>query len=179
MLTFTGLSYYSRLRHEMRVAFWWKLNWAWFCIIQRSYDDAIKPVTPDEVEPFPDAVALTDTKPDSTPKEIEVKNEDRERADSTQQSSDQDTISEPMEDVVPTQSTGPDIPEELREYWDMAKRLNRKRGLPKYLGEDEWIAIGDVLVELGNELSKYGLLDMDLGLWENEIMHRTNCERVS
>ena len=54
----------------------------------------------------------------------------------------------------------------------MSKRLATKPRWPTHLGEDEWIAIGDVLVELGSELVKYGLLDMELGLWENEIMHR-------
>lgn len=140
----------------MRVAFWWKLNWSWFCIIQCSYDEARRPIEPAEYEPFPDEEAIRhfsqdemDVEPPPT-----MKREDGVEA---------------MGDV----SRYPDdVPENLRPFWDLAKRLNAKPKLPRYLGEDEWFEIGDVLVEFGSELFRFGLLDMDLGLLENEIMHR-------
>ena len=104
----------------------------------------------------------------------------------TPRSSDQDTISEPMEEVVANHGSAHDIPQHLRRYWDMAKRLNRKPRLPTYLGENEWFEIADLFVEFGHELSKFGLLDMELGLWENEIMHskhefsfRAHCRNYS
>ena len=40
------------------------------------------------------------------------------------------------------------------------------------MGSQQWLEVGDFLVELGHELARFGLLDMELGLWENEIMHR-------
>jgi len=157
----------------MRVAFWWKLNWSWFCVIQASFDEAKKEIREDEIRPFPDNAAirtlpavemdLTSSQPSS------VKKEERSISP-TPKSSDPETISEPMEDVQT--STPGNIPERLKEYWRLAKELNRRPPLPKQLGEKEWFAIGDILVELGNELARYGLIDMDLGLWENEIMHR-------
>lgn len=171
----SGLSYYSQLRHEMRVAFWWKLNWSWFCVIQSSYDEATKPIREDETEPFPDSEAMQSYTDSGMEVEqpLSVKKEEGMSGSPTPRSSDQDTISEPMEDVVAQQSVPLDIPDHLRGYWDMAKRLNRKPLWPTHLGANEWIEIGDVLVKFGDELVKYGLLDMDLGLWENEIMHST------
>jgi hypothetical protein len=157
----------------MRAAFWWKLNWSWFCIIQSSYDEAIKPIRKDETEPFPDREAMQSYTDSGV--EVEqsssVKREEIMSGSPTPRSSDQDTISEPMEDVVAQQGVPLDIPDRIRRYWDMAKRLNRKQLWPTHLGANEWIEIGDLLVTFGNELVKYGLLDMDLGLWENEIMH--------
>jgi hypothetical protein len=159
----------------MRVAFWWKLNWAWFCIIQASFDEAIKPITEDEVDPFPDEMDINEIHEMEMDidMDIAVKKEDitGSPASPTPRSSDQDTISEPMEDIV-SQRTPSDIPAHLRRFWDMAKRLNTRSTWPRYLGEREWLKIGDFLVELGHELAKYGLLDMDLGLWENELLHR-------
>ena len=171
-LLIVGLSYFSRLRHEMRVAFWWKLNWSWLCVIKTSYNEAMKPITDDEVDPFPDDDAFS-----TGTKEIDLGVVVKKEEDSTVsplKSSDQDTISDPMEDIVASQSTfHVDVPEHLRQYWDTAKRLNARPRWASHLGEDEWLSIGEVLVELCNELAKYGLLDMDLGFWENEIMHRT------
>jgi hypothetical protein len=157
----------------MRVAFWWKLNWAWFCVIQCSHDEAIKEIKPNEVEPFPDAEAIAAFSEPEMDIEMDSSVKREELASPTQRSSDQDTISEPMEDVVAQTSSIPsDIPEHLRGYWTLAKRLNAKPLWPRQLGEEEWLAIGDLLVEFGHEFAKYGLIDMDLGLWENEIMHR-------
>jgi hypothetical protein len=151
----------------MRVAFWWKVNWSWFCVIKVSLDGAMKSISEEKIEAFPDDEGFRTTEI------MEVDTLKKEDAGSpTPRSSDQDTISEPMEDVVASQSAPIDVPEHLRKYWDMSKRLGTKPRWPTHLGEDEWITIGDVLVELGNELVKYGLLDMELGLWENEIMHR-------
>jgi hypothetical protein len=158
----------------MRVAFWWKLNWSWFCVIQSSFDEAMKPISEDEVEPFPDEDAINGVHEGEMDIDLEgvIKKEDVNGSSSpTPRSSDQDTISEPMEDII-TQRMPSDIPNHLQGYWDMAKRLNRQPKWPLYLGEREWLKIGDFLVELGHELAKYGLLDMDLGLWENELMHR-------
>ena len=174
MKVILGLSYYSLLRHEMRVAFWWKLNWSWFCVVQSSFDEAVKSISEEEVEPFPDEEAINGVHESEMDIDLEgvIKKEDLNGSSSpTPRSSDQDTISEPMEDVV-TQRMPSDIPNHLRGYWDMAKRLNRQPKWPVSLGEREWLKIGDFLVELGHELAKYGLLDMDLGLWENELMHR-------
>jgi hypothetical protein len=166
------LSYYSQSRHEMRVAFWWKLNWAWFCLIQSSLDEARKEIPPEEIEPVPDQEAireLSGVEMDvKSSQNSSVKKEERSNSP-TPKSSDPDTISEPMEDI---QSSMPNIPERLKKYWNMAKRLNRKPQWPRKLGENEWLLIGDVVVELGFELARYGLIDMDLGFWENEIMHR-------
>lgn len=157
----------------MRVAFWWKLNWSWFCVIQASFDEAKTDIRGDEIRPFPDNEAirtfsgvemdLTSSQPSS------VKKEERSTSP-TPKSSDPETISEPMEDIQ-TSMPG-NIPERLKEYWHLAKELNRRPPLPKQLRENEWLAIGDILVELGHELARYGLIDMDLGLWENEVMHR-------
>ena len=167
-----GLSYYSQLRHEMRVAFWWKLNWCWFCIIQCSYDEATKPINEAEIEPFPDAQSIQSLSEGGI--EIDSSVVKKEENDSpAPRSSDQDTISEPMEDVTVQPTTSPDIPQHLQCYWEMAKRLNTKPRWPTHLGESEWFEIGEILVDFGHELAKYGLVDMDLGLWENEIMHST------
>ena len=140
----------------MRVAFWWKLNWSWFCVIQYSYDAAKKPLDPSEYEPFPDQEAIRALSQDEM--EIEhppiVKKEDN---------------SESAEGVSLYSSN---VPEDLRPLWDLAKRLNAKRKHSWNLGEDQWFEIGDVLVDLGTELFRFGLLDMELGLLENEIMHR-------
>src|SRR5579862_5495847 len=185
-----GLSYYSRLRHEMRVAFWWKLNWSWFCLIQTSYNIATSPVSPTEINPFPNTIQL-ETDYDLPPPQIKKEPQDTPRLQNTPRpqdiprnvdsaiepdnspfptpkSSDQDTISEPMEDVI----TSYNVPPRFQRYWDLAKRLNRRPKWPRELGSQTWIEIGDFLVEMGHELSKFGLLDMELGLWENEIMHR-------
>ena len=154
----------------MRVAFWGKLNWAWFCVIETSLKEARKEINEAEIEPFPDAQsirAFSESEMDvDTPV---VKRE--ERPSSTAQSSDQDTISDPMEDVAQL-SIRDDIPAHLRHYWEMAKALNRRPTWPTHMGEAEWTRIGDLIVEFGTELFKYGLLDMDLGLAETEIMHR-------
>ena len=141
----------------MRVAFWWKLNWTWFSIIQCSYDAAKKPIQPEECEPFPDQEAIRLGPSEEMQVEMvdAVKREDE---------------AEPMEEISLNPAT---MPENLRSFWDLAKRLNARPNLPRILGEDEWFEIGDVLVELGTELFRFGLLDMDLGLLENEIMHRT------
>jgi hypothetical protein len=146
----------------MRVAFWWKVNWTWFCIIQCSYDDAKKPIEPEEYEPFPDEEAIRLGSQEDMEVEIDdaVKKEDG---------------AEPMDEIS---RYPPTVPENLRSFWDLAKRLNAKPKLPRLLGEDEWFEIGDVLVEFGTELFRFGLLDMDLGLLENEIMHRTPQSRV-
>jgi len=159
----------------MRVAFWWKLNWSWLCVIQSSYDQARRPVSDDEIDPWPDKEAmrpLADTQMDIDT----IKKEDRASAEPVStarsvRSSDQETISEPMDEVNPA------VPEHLHEFWRLAKRLNRKPKWPRQVGEDEWLAIGDTLVLFGNELAKYGLIDMDLGLWENEIMHRKTAPK--
>ena len=150
----------------MRVAFWWKLNWCWFCVIQCSYNEAMEPINEAEIKPFPDEEAIRTL----SEGEMEVDSVKKEEM-ATPRSSDQDTISEPMEDVVAQHTISQEIPQHLRRYWDMAKQLNTKPQLPTHLGETEWFEIGDILVQFGDELSKYGLLDMDLGLWENEIMH--------
>ena len=161
-----GLSYYNEPRHEMRVAFWWKLNWSWFCVIQCSYEEATKPINETEIEPFPDTEAIQRFERGEIDVEVNMK--------VRPQSSNQDTISESMEDVI-TQHPIPDgLSEHLKKYWDMAKRLNKKPTYPHQLGESEWVEIGDVLVKFGHELIKYGLLDMALGLWESEIMHRSH-----
>jgi len=140
----------------MRVAFWWKLNWSWFCVIQHSYDAAKKPLDPAEYEPFPDPEAIRIFSQNEM--EIErppiVKKEDN------------------SESVAGDPQYPSNVPEDLRPLWGLAKRLNAKRRYPWNLGEDEWFEIGDVLVDLGTELYRFGLLDMDLGLLENEIMHR-------
>lgn len=157
----------------MRVAFWWKLNWAWFCVIQCSYEEATTPIDQKEIEPFPDKEAIQSLGEDDMQvvASVAVKKEEGVES-STPRPSDPETVSEPMEDVVTQNTVLADIPEHLRGYWDLAKRLNKKPKFPRQLGENEWLEIGDTLVEFGNELGKYGLLDMDLGLWENEIMHR-------
>jgi len=167
-----GLSYYSQSRHEMRVAFWWKLNWSWFCLIQSSFDEAKKEIQPNEIQPFPDNQAIrtlsaTEMEFSGSSQSSSVKKE--KSPSPTPKSSDPETVSEPMEEI---QSSMPSIPNRLKEYWHLAKKLNRRPGWPTRLAENEWLEIGDVLVELGCELAKYGLLDMDLGMWENEIMHR-------
>jgi hypothetical protein len=153
----------------MRVAFWWKLNWSWFCIIQASLDEAKRDIREEEVEPFPDKEDIQRLSNEGSEggqsQRSSVKKEERSPSP-TPKSSDPETIPEPMEDI---QSN---IPEHLREYWQLAKRLNGRLPWPSYLGENEWLEIGDVLVELGHELARYGLIDMDLGIWENEIMHR-------
>ena len=160
----------------MRIAFWWKLNWSWFCLIQCSYDEAVRPIDKSEIEPFPDAEAINNLAENEMDVEMSssaVKKEETTSISATPHSSDQDTISEPMEDVLVARTIPSDIPHHLRRYWEMAKRLNARPPWPLHLGEDEWIEIGDLLVEFGNELAIYGLIDMDLGLWENEILHRT------
>jgi hypothetical protein len=141
----------------MRVAFWWKLNWSWFCIIQCSYNAAKSPLQPEEYEPFPGEQSVHHLSQDEMEIELPpiLKREDD---------------SELMEEVS---RYPPNVPENLQPFWDLAKRLNAKPRLPRYLGENEWFEIGDVFCELGNELFRFGLLDMDLGLLENEIMHRT------
>jgi hypothetical protein len=73
-----------------------------------------------------------------------------------------------MDDVI----TSYNVPPRLQRYWDLAKRLNRRPEWPREMGSEEWIEVGDFLVEMGHELSKFGLLDLELGFWENEIMHR-------
>src|SRR5436305_8950148 len=179
-----GLSYYSRLRHEMRIAFWWKLNWSWFCLIQTSYNIATSPLSTTEINPFPNTIQLeTDydlpspqikkepqdpPRLQNTPRNIDSTIEPDNSPSPTPKSSDQDTISEPMEDII----TSYNVPPRFQLYWDLAKRLNRRPKWPRELGSQEWIEIGDFMVEMGHELSKFGLLDLELGLWENEIMHR-------
>ena len=154
----------------MRAAFWWKLNWSWLCVIQSSYDQARRPISGDEIEPWPDYEAMRNID-DTELMDIEtVKKEDRASAEPTStarsaRSSDQETISEPVDDINQA------VPENLRSFWRLAKKLNKKPRWPSQLGEDEWLAIGDTIVLFGNELAKYGLIDMELGLWENEIMH--------
>jgi hypothetical protein len=155
----------------MRVAFWWKLNWSWFCVIQCSYAEARKAINEAEIEPFPDDEAIR--RLSEGEKEVDFLPTVKKEEMTTPRSSDQDTISEPMEDVVAQHAMTRETSGDLQSYWDMAKRLNTKPSWPRYLGETEWFAIGDILVEFGLELSKYGLLDMDLGLWENEILHST------
>ena len=157
------------------MAFWWKLNWSWFCVIHCSYAEATRSINEAEIEPFPDEEAIRnysegDTEIDLPPS---VKKEETAMDSPAPRSSDQDTISEPMEDVVAQHSMSPELPQHLRVYWETAKRLNAKPRWPRHLGENEWFQIGDILVDFGHELAKYGLLDMDLGLWENEIMHST------
>ncbi len=157
------------------MAFWWKLNWSWFCVIQCSYDEATKLIHEAEIEPFPDDEAIRSYSEGDAGIDLpsSVKKEESSMDSPAPRSSDQDTISEPMEDVVAQNSTSPELPQHLRVYWEMAKRLNAKPRWPRHLGENEWFQIGDILVDFGHELAKYGLLDMDLGLWENEIMHST------
>ena len=157
----------------MRVAFWWKLNWSWFCVIQCSYDEAKMPINEAAIEPFPDEETIRDYSEGQIEIDLQssVKKEDTTIDSPAPRSSDQDTISEPMEDVVAQQSMPLDLPQHLRVYWEMAKRLNANPRWPRHLGETEWFQIGDLLGNFGQELAKYGLLDMDLGLWENEIMH--------
>jgi len=140
----------------MRVAFWWKLNWSWFCVIQHSYDAAKKPLEPSEYEPFPDQEAIRTLSQNEMEMEglLIVKKEDN------------------SESAAGLSQYPSNIPEDLRPLWGLAKRLNAKRKSPLNLGENEWFEIGDVLVDLGTELYRFGLLDMDLGLLENEIMHR-------
>jgi hypothetical protein len=157
----------------MRVAFWWKLNWSWLCVIQSSYDQGRRPISDDEIDPWPNNESMRELA--DTYMEVETIKKDDRRASAepvstarSARSSDQETISEPMEEINQA------VPEHLHEFWRLAKRLNRKPKWPRHLGEDEWLAIGDTLVLFGNELAKYGLIDMDLGLWENEIMHRNH-----
>jgi hypothetical protein len=164
----------------MRIAFWWKLNWSWFCLIQTSYNAAILSPSTAEIHPFPSSTHLsTDystTTTDSTPPLVIKKEENNSTGSNspTPRSSDQDTISEPMEDIVTSEVN---VPPRLQRYWDLAKRLNRKpkwpgSGSSKELGSEEWIEVGDFIVELGHELARFGLLDLEVGFWENEIMHR-------
>jgi hypothetical protein len=165
----------------MRVAFWWKLNWSWFCLIQISYNRATSPFSSTEINPFPDTDQLeTNYDIPSTPQiKKEESQENSQNTDSsmeephnspspTPKSSDQETISEPMDDII----TSYNVPPRLQRHWDLAKRLNRRPEWPREMGSEEWIEIGDFLVEMGHELSKFGLLDLELGFWENEIMHR-------
>jgi len=154
----------------MRVAFWWKLNWAWLCLIQTSLDESRQPILTTEIHPWPtrQMIAQISDAPSSSDA-VSVKKEDSASNSPTQRSSDQDTISEPMDEVS---SQAQSLPAHLQAYWSLAKKLNKRPRYPRQLAERQWHAIGDILVELGNELAKYGLLDMDLGLWENEIMHR-------
>src|SRR5277367_1398186 len=159
------------MRHVMRVAFWGKLNWAWFCVIEASLNEARKEINEAEIEPFPDAHSIRVFSEGEMEVDMSVVKREEDPS-STAQSSDQDTISEPMEEVVAQLSISDDLPEHLQQYWDLAKRLNEKPRWPTYMGENEWIEVGDILVEFGSELFKYGLLDMDLGLAETEIMHR-------
>jgi len=156
----------------MRVAFWGKLNWAWLCVIEASLNEAKREFNEAEIEPFPDAHSIRVSSEGEMDVDMSVVKKE-EGSSSTAQSSDQDTISEPMEEVVAQLSISDDIPKHLQQYWEMAKRLNEKPTWPTHMGENEWIEVGDALVEFGSELFKYGLLDMDLGLAETEIMHRT------
>jgi len=194
-----GLSYYSQSRHEMRVAFWWKLNWSWFCLIQLSYNKTMIPPTPSETRPFPNiqqldteyshpasspsmktedphtTTTITNNNNNNNNNNSDTKKEDPNNSSSsstgtspTLKSSDQDTISEPMDEVI----TSYTVPPRLQRYWDLALRGTRKRRWPREMGSQQWLEVGDFLVELGHELARFGLLDMELGLWENEIMHR-------
>jgi hypothetical protein len=159
------------MRHVMRVAFWGKLNWAWFCVIEASLNECGQEINGAEIEPFPDAHSIRAFSEGEMDLDTSVVKRE-EAPSSTAQSSDQDTISEPMEEVVAQLSISDDLPEHLQQYWGMAKLLNEKPRWPTHMGEDEWIEVGDILVKFGSELFKYGLLDMDLGLAETEIMHR-------
>jgi len=146
----------------MRVAFWWKLNWSWFCVIQHSYDAAKKPLDPAEYEPFPDPEAIRIF----SQNEMEIERQmEIERPPIVKKEDNSESVA--GDPQYPS-----NVPEDLRPLWGLAKRLNAKRRYPWNLGEDEWFEIGDVLVDLGTELYRFGLLDMDLGLLENEIMHR-------
>jgi hypothetical protein len=162
----------------MRIAFWWKLNWTWFCLIETSYNTATVSSPSSEIQPFPSSAHLstdysTTTADPSPPLVIKKEENNSTRSNSpTPRSSDQDTISEPMEDIVTSEVN---VPPRLQRYWDLAKRLNRKSKWPagsKELGSEEWIEVGDFIVELGHELARFGLLDLEVGFWENEIMHR-------
>ena len=166
-----GLSYHSEKRHLMRVALWGKLNWAWFCVIEASLNEAKRAIVEEEIEPFPDAQSIRAFPEDEMEMDMSIVKKEEGPSSTAQSSSDQDTISEPMEDVVTHLSISNDLPAHLQQYWDMAKRLNEKPKWPTHIGESEWMEVGDILVEFGTELFKYGLLDMDLGFAETEIMH--------
>ena len=161
----------------MRIAFWWKLNWSWFCLIQTSYDAATRPIPPEEIRPFPSIEQLqtdysqSNPSPDTAADPAVKKENTPSRSNSpTPKSSDQDTISEPMEDIITSETN---IPPRLQPLWNLGKELNRKPRWPREMGSEEWIEVGDFLVELGHELARFGLLDLELGFWENEIMHST------
>jgi hypothetical protein len=162
----------------MRVALWWKLNWSWFCIIECSYKEATRPIEDWEIEPFPDKEAMQSFSESDI--EIEppsnIKIENITGILQTPCATDQEVGAEPMEDVIPQHPAGtlPEIQKYLRRFWEMTKRLNAKSQWPTHLGENQWLEIGDILITLGDELIKFGLIDMDLGLLENEIMHRNS-----
>jgi hypothetical protein len=111
------------------------LNWSWFCVIQCSYDEATKPIKATDIEPFPDEEAIRSLSEGEM--DVGLQSSVKKEELATPRSSDQETISEPMEDVVAQHKIAPDIPQQLRGYWDMAKRLNAKPQWPRSLGEME------------------------------------------
>src|SRR5438552_4523325 len=106
----------------MRVAFWWKLNWSWFCVIQCYYDEARKPINKAEIEPFPDKDTIRILGSESEIESDVDLSVLKTEVTLNLPSSDNEMTQERMEDVVVQLN----LPEHLHGYWKMAKRRNMK-----------------------------------------------------
>lgn len=158
----------------MRIAFWWKLNWAWFCLIHCSYEEATKQIDKAKIlESFIDTRDLQGL----SEEEMEVGTVGLAKMGRMQSLSptplDWDGFLNDMWGDDEEAIVSSDKRTTLHESWNMTKKSNSTSRYRKRLGEHEWVKIGDTLVALGNILAEYGFLDMNLGLWETELIHRT------